>query len=89
MPQVVQACGKMWVDALLIWSAIVPRFSIATWLMEKGTDHRQAAGWLGMTVEQLEQTCGHRHPDFQSEVAIALPMVGAAGFEPATPASRT
>jgi hypothetical protein len=40
--------------------------------MQKGTDHWQAAGWLGMTVEQLEQTYGHHHPDFQGEAAEAF-----------------
>jgi hypothetical protein len=24
----------------------------------------EAAGWLGMTVEQLEANDGHHHPDF-------------------------
>jgi integrase len=48
------------------------RHTAATWLMQQGTDHWQAAGWLGMTVEQLEQTYGHHHPDFQGEAAEAF-----------------
>jgi hypothetical protein len=41
-------------------------------LPEQGTDMWEAAGWLGMTVEQLEESCGHHHPDFQNEAAQAL-----------------
>ena len=32
----------------------------------------QAAGWLGMTVEMLEDRYGHHHPDFQDEAASAF-----------------
>jgi site-specific recombinase XerD len=32
------------------------RHSAATWLMQAGVDMWEAAGWLGMTVEQLEAT---------------------------------
>jgi len=35
-------------------------------------DHWQAARWLGMTLEPLEQNYGHHHPDFQGEVATAF-----------------
>jgi len=31
----------------------------ATWLMQAGVDMWEAAGWLGMTVEQLEANYGH------------------------------
>ena len=31
-----------------------------------------AAGFLGMTVETLQSTYGHHHPDFQHEAANAL-----------------
>ncbi|MGJ5140853.1 hypothetical protein ACQR1V_22915 [Bradyrhizobium oligotrophicum] len=34
------------------------RHTAATSLTQQGTDHWQAAGWLGTTVEQLEQTYG-------------------------------
>jgi hypothetical protein len=40
--------------------------------MQAGTDLWEAAGWLGMTVEQLEQNYGHHHPDFQEEAAEAF-----------------
>ena len=48
------------------------RHTAATWLMQQGTDHWQAAGWLGMTLEQLENNYGHHHPDFQGEVASGV-----------------
>jgi integrase len=48
------------------------RHTCATWLMQKGVDLWDAAGFLGMTVQQLETTYGHHHPDFQHEAAEAL-----------------
>jgi integrase len=48
------------------------RHTAATWLMQQGTDRWQAAGWLGMTLEQLEDGYGHHHPDFQEEAAEAF-----------------
>jgi hypothetical protein len=30
------------------------RHTAATWLMQRGTDRWEAAGWLGTTLEQLE-----------------------------------
>jgi integrase-like protein len=48
------------------------RHTAATWLMQAGVELWQAAGWLGMTVEQLEQNYGHHHPDFQDEAAVAF-----------------
>jgi len=50
----------------------VLRHTAATWLMQAGTDLWEAAGFLGMTVKQLEETYGHHHPDFQEEAANAL-----------------
>ena len=50
----------------------VLRHTAATWLMQKGTDPWQAAGWLGMTLEQLQDNYGHHHPDFQEEAAEAF-----------------
>jgi len=40
--------------------------------MQNGGELWDAAGFLGMTVQQLEQTYGHHHPDFQREAAEAL-----------------
>lgn len=48
------------------------RHTAATWLMQRGVDIWHAAGFLGMTVEQLQATYGHHHPDFQKEAANAL-----------------
>ena len=48
------------------------RHTCATWLMQKGVDLWDAAGFLGMTVQQLEATYGHHHPDYQQEAAEAL-----------------
>lgn len=48
------------------------RHTAATWLMQRRTDPWQAAGWLGMTLEQLEENYGHHHPDFQEEAADAF-----------------
>lgn len=48
------------------------RHTAATWLMQQGSDMWGAAGLLGMTVQMLEQTYGHHHPDFQADAAAAL-----------------
>ena len=56
-------------DDLVIHSL---RHSAATWLMQKGVDRWEAAGYLGMSVETLERTYGHHHPDYQKEAAEAL-----------------
>ncbi|MFE1601576.1 tyrosine-type recombinase/integrase [Methylobacterium sp. ID0610] len=54
---------------------IVPhvlRHTAATWLMQAGVDPWEAAGMLGMTIETLQGTYGHHHPDFQEEAAGAF-----------------
>ena len=50
----------------------VLRHTCATWLMQRGVEPWEAAGFLGMTVEQLEATYGHHHPDYQESAATAL-----------------
>lgn len=55
--------------------AITPhllRHTAATWMMQAGAPVWEAAGYLGMTVELLERTYGHHHPDYQQEAAAAL-----------------
>jgi integrase len=47
------------------------RHTAATWLMQRGVSLWVAAGVLGMTVKQLEETYGHHHPDFQKEATAA------------------
>ncbi len=49
----------------------VLRHTRATWLIQRGVDIWEVAGSLGMTVEQLEKTYGHHHPDFQKAAAEA------------------
>jgi integrase len=48
------------------------RHTCATWLMQKGVNLWDAAGFLGMTVQQLEQGYGHHHPDYQDQAVGAL-----------------
>lgn len=48
------------------------RHTCATWLMQKGADRWDAAGFLGMTVDTLEKVYGHHHPDHQSSAIRAL-----------------
>lgn len=48
------------------------RHTAATWLMQAGTDKWEASGFLGMTVETLENRYGHHHPDHQSGVGDAF-----------------
>ena len=50
----------------------VLRHTCATWLMQSGVDLWHAAGFLGMTVQQLEAGYGHHHPDYQQEAVAAL-----------------
>jgi integrase len=38
------------------------RHTTATWLMQRGVEPWQAAGFLGMSVETLERNYGHHHP---------------------------
>lgn len=44
------------------------RHSLATWMMQDGTDRFKAAGFLGMSVETLERVYGHHHPDHSADV---------------------
>lgn len=39
--------------------------------MQAGIDIWEAAGALGMTVQTLQDTYGHHHPDWQKEAAEA------------------
>jgi integrase len=48
------------------------RHTAATWLMQRGTDPWQAAGFLGMSVKVLLDTYGHHHPDYMKEAAAAI-----------------
>jgi integrase len=48
------------------------RHTCATWLMQNGANLWDAAGFLGMTVQQLEEGYGHHHPDYQEDAVAAL-----------------
>ncbi len=43
------------------------RHTAATWLMQRGADPWQAAGYLGMSLEVLLNTYGHHHPNYLSD----------------------
>lgn len=45
------------------------RHTRATWGMQAGANKWELAGFLGMTLETLEKTYGHHHPDYQKEGA--------------------
>ena len=48
------------------------RHTAATWLMERGVDGWEAAGYLGMTPATLEKHYGHHRPDHQSAARKAM-----------------
>lgn len=48
------------------------RHTAATWLMQQGAPLWEAAGFLGMSVEVLQQTYGHHHPEFMKGAANAI-----------------
>ena len=55
------------------------RHTAATWLMQKGADPWQAAGYLGMSLEVLLNTYGHHHPDYLSDAVEKIAMRETAG----------
>jgi integrase len=48
------------------------RHTAATWLMQARVSPWVAAGYLGMTLETLERTYGHHHPDFLAEAVEGI-----------------
>jgi integrase len=50
----------------------VLRHTSATWGMQQGGDLWQIAGFLGMSVELLQDRYGHHHPDHQRGAAEAI-----------------
>lgn len=50
----------------------VLRHTAATWMMQNGADLWDAAGFLGMSVQILERTYGHHHPDHQQSAIVAV-----------------
>src|SRR5256885_13819138 len=62
------------------------RHTAATWLMQRGADPWQAAGYLGMSLEVLLNTYGHHHPDYLSDAVEKIAM-RASGHERTAPVS--
>ena len=48
------------------------RHTAATWLMQRGVPIWEAAGFLGMSPEVLQNTYGHHHPDYLQGAAAAI-----------------
>lgn len=48
------------------------RHTVATWLLRGGADKWEVAGFLGMTMQVLEDTYGHHAPDHQGSVHKAI-----------------
>lgn len=48
------------------------RHTSATWLMQAGVPKWEAAGFLAMSLETLEKTYGHHHPDHHAMAAISF-----------------
>lgn len=48
------------------------RHTAITWAMQRGVRLAHAAGYFGISVEELERTYLHHHPDFQSEAVEAM-----------------
>ena len=44
----------------------------ATWLMQRGVPIWEAAGFLGMSLEVLQEVYGHHHPDYLQTAAAAI-----------------
>ena len=52
------------------------RHTAATWLMQRGVPTWEAAGFLGMSPEVLQDTYGHHHPDHLHGAALAIGQKG-------------
>ncbi|HZL67356.1 MAG TPA: hypothetical protein VFC29_08500 [Candidatus Limnocylindrales bacterium] len=48
------------------------RLFSATWLMQEGKDVWTTAGFLGTSVQMLEQTYAKHHPNYQAAVLDAF-----------------
>ena len=52
------------------------RHTAITWAMQSGVDKWEAAGYFGLTVDMIESTYGHHHPDHMRGVAAAMNRPG-------------
>ena len=48
------------------------RHTAITWAMQNGADRWHAAGFFGLTVDMLESTYGHHHPDHMQSAVEAM-----------------
>ena len=48
------------------------RHTAITWAMQRGIDKWTAAGFFGVTLEVLEGTYGHHHPDYLQGAVEAM-----------------
>ncbi len=66
---------KSAVDLAKLSGKVTPhtlRHTAATWLMQRGVPIWEAAGFLGMSPEVLQDTYGHHHPDHLQGAAAAI-----------------
>lgn len=47
------------------------RHTAVTWLMQAGVPVNEVSGFAGVSIEELERTYWHHHPDYQGNVATA------------------
>lgn len=52
------------------------RHTAAMWLMQRDVPIWEAAGFLGMSPEVLQDTYGHHHPDYLQGAAAAIGRKG-------------
>jgi integrase len=48
------------------------RHTAATWMMQNGADLWDAAGFLGMSIQTLQQVYGHHHPKLHDTALLAI-----------------
>ena len=48
------------------------RRSAVTWAMQRGADKWAAAGYFGLSLDMLESTYGHHHPDYLRSAVEAM-----------------
>ena len=65
------------------------RHTCATWLMQRGVDAFEAAGFLGMSARTLWEVYGHHHPNFQDNAAGTGGRLGAGTRERGVNATRS
>lgn len=48
------------------------RHTAITWAMQNGAQKWDVAGYFGVSMETLERTYGHHHPDYQATAVEAM-----------------